>query len=39
MVLNWLDTRLARAGLAVAIVAITTLSLMPSSGSGRFGVG
>ncbi len=29
MLLHWLDIRLARLGLAVAIVAITTLALMP----------
>jgi VanZ family protein len=29
MLLHWLDIRLARLGLAVVIVAITTLALMP----------
>lgn len=29
MLLQWLDVRLARVGLLVAIIAITTLSLMP----------
>jgi len=30
MLLNWLDIRLARLGLAVALLAITTLALMPA---------
>ncbi|MFT3930526.1 MAG: VanZ family protein [Spongiibacteraceae bacterium] len=30
MLLSWLDKRIARIGLAIALIAITTLSLMPS---------
>lgn len=30
MLLNWLDIRLARLGLALALLAITTLALMPA---------
>ena len=30
MLLNWFDARLARLGLAVAVIAITVLALMPA---------
>ena len=30
MLLNWLDVRLARIGLVVAVIAITILALIPA---------